>query len=85
MYVVFYGNLESGEGVSLTASDLVTLSERSDIPYSVLKREFLRKRRRYYHDKENGYVIIRSNSHYKGRARNPMGVGFSPVRYNRHR
>lgn len=67
-YSIYSGNRTSGEGVSFSASNLVTLSKRTGIGYWNLVRVFIRDKKKYWETRD-GWVIIRNDLCYKSDSR----------------
>lgn len=67
--MLYFGNKDKGTGTAVSFSNKRVLAEKTGISYSRLTRLFTREKRNYVEIPEEGYVIIRSRYHFKGRQR----------------
>ena len=68
VFTIFFGNKESGEGVSFSVSNMRTLSKKAGVKYSELTTAFTRQKRKYY-ETDKGYIIVKSEIFWRGRGR----------------
>jgi hypothetical protein len=73
IYIIYSGDRTTGEGISFSASNLKTLSEKAGIGYWNLVRIFIREKKKYWESKE-GLVIIKSAIFYRSEKRGIQGL-----------